>query len=105
MTRLFPKGIARHRSRLIEPAGVVARGAWALGLMLLAVEPAFAQSPLGPLPCEQQLGCQQQRVLDLKDYREWLEGQVALAKALLNEMRQALTQKEADLAACRKPTP
>ena len=55
----------------------------------------------GPLPCEQRLDCQQQRVLDLKDYREWVEGQVALAKALLNEARQALAQKEADLAACR----
>jgi len=56
----------------------------------------------GPLPVD----AQQQRILDLKDYREWLETQLALAKALLNEARHALAQKEADLAACRNaPAP
>lgn len=63
--------------------------------------PVWAQGPT-PAPT---LDAQQQRILDLKDYREWLEAQLALAKALLNETRQALAQKEADLAACRKQTP
>jgi len=58
-----------------------------------------------PLPCELRLECQQQRVLDLKDYREWLEGQVALAKALLNETRDELRKRDAELAACRKDLP
>ena len=44
---------------------------------------------------------QQQRILDLTDHREWLEGQLARAKALLNETRRSLAQKEAELAACR----
>ena len=50
-------------------------------------------------PCEASIVSQ--RILDLKDHREWLEGQLALAKALLNETRRSLAQKEAELAACR----
>lgn len=76
---------------------------WLVVVALLAfgiVGGAYAQE-LRPLPCEQRLECQQQRVLDLKDYREWLEGQIAMAKALLNDTRRALGQKEAELAACR----
>lgn len=61
---------------------------------------AWAQGPgpMIPLP----LDAQQQRILDLKDYREWLEGQLALAKALLNETRRSLAQTEAALGGCRK---
>lgn len=77
---------------------------WAVLTVALMVFPgcAIAQGlPAAPLPVD----AQQQRILDLKDYREWLEGQLALAKALLNEARQALSQKEADLAACRTAAP
>lgn len=71
---------------------------WLVGLTVtLAPGCVGAQGPMPPLPVD----AQQQRILDLKDYREWLEAQLALAKALLNEARQALAQKEADLAACR----
>jgi len=77
---------------------------WLVAVMV-ALTPgcAWAQGPLpGPLPVD----AQQQRILDLKDYREWLEAQLALAKALLNEVRQTLAQKETDLAACRNaPAP
>jgi len=60
---------------------------------------AWAQGPLsGPATPD----VQQQRLLDLKDHREWLEGQLALAKALLNETRRSLAQTEAALGACRK---
>lgn len=72
------------------------------GWLVIVSSPAWAQGPSpAPLPGQQQMDYQQQRILDLKDYREWLEGQVALAKSLLNEARQILAQKEAELAACR----
>lgn len=73
---------------------------WIVALMVaLSSGCAWAQGPgpMIPLPPD----AQQQRLLDLKDYREWLEGQLALAKALLNETRRSLAQKEAELAACR----
>lgn len=71
---------------------------WLLGVVL-ALVPGCVQAQGSPVPLP--VDAQQQRILDLKDYREWLEVQVALAKALLNEARQTLAQKEADLAACR----
>ena len=77
------------------------RAAWLLAVAVaLAPGCAAAQGPPppGPLPVD----AQQQRIMDLKDYREWLEGQLALAKALLNEARQGLARKEAELASCRK---
>jgi hypothetical protein len=58
---------------------------------------AFAAAQIvAPLPCGQSVACLQQRVLDLKDHREFLEDQLALAKSL----NERLT---AQLAACRAP--
>ncbi len=75
---------------------------WLVGLVVvtlgLSSACASAQGPGPPSTPD----VQQQRILDLKDYREWLEGQLALAKALLNDARRVLAHKEADLAACRK---
>src|SRR2546425_11787795 len=55
--------------------------------------------------CAARLDCQQQRVLDLLDYRIYLEEELALAKALLLEARRSLVECQAALKACLAPDP
>ncbi len=70
---------------------------WLAALLVILPFSAGAQM-VAPQPCAQSLACLQQRVLDLKEYREWLEDQLALAKALLQA-------KEAELAGLRAKGP
>ena len=69
--------------------------AWLLIVLLIAT-PALAQSP-----CRDSIACQQQRVLDLRDYREWVEEQLALAKALLIDANKTIAQQVAEIRALR----
>ena len=70
-----------------------------LGL-LAAATIASAQTPPPP-GCADRLDCAKQRILDLREHRAWLEDQVALAKALLAECRQQVSQKDAELNALK----
>jgi len=65
--------------------------------ILLFVTSAWAQEPLvAARACTQNLACMEQRVRDLRDYREFLEDQLALAKALIRE-------KDAEILVLKKP--
>lgn len=71
-------------------------------MVLLNAGAALAQAPPA---CKDQLPCLQQRVLDLKDYREYLEDQLALAKALLQAANTTLNAKDAEIKALKDAAP
>jgi hypothetical protein len=62
----------------------------------------FAQVPAPPQGC---LDPQECRIADLRDYREYLEQQLATAKAALNQTRQQLGQKDAQIKALQDKLP
>lgn len=70
--------------------------------LLLTASVAVAAEPF-PDACQGRLDCEIQRIADLKDHRDYLESQLALAKALVAELRQAVQVKDDELLACRSP--
>ncbi len=66
-------------------------------LLLLCFSPAGAQI-VAPQACDDNVKCLRERVKDLRDYREFIEDQLALAKALNADL-------QSQLAACRVPAP
>lgn len=97
--RVCVKGGGRHqRGDISSPAYLTLAV-----LMLVWVGTASAQAPAPP-PAPIQATRQsylEQRVRDLKDYREFLEDQLAAAKAVVTEQTQQLNAAQADLQRCR----
>ena len=74
-------------------------------LMLVWVGTASPQEHT-PLPgavalCRSSLSCLQQMVDDLRSYREYLEDQLSLAKSLLTQANQRITQQAKELEALK----
>lgn len=72
-------------------------------LMLVWMGTASAQAPAPP-PAPVQATRQaylEQRVRDLKEYRDFLEDQLAAAKAVVTEQKQQLDAAQAELTRCR----
>lgn len=65
---------------------------------------AWAQ---GPPPvtseCSASLACLRQTVQDLRDYRQFVEDQLALAKSLLQAANQRIAQQQAQIKALAEP--
>ena len=70
-----------------------------VGLWLL---PGAAQEPprfTAPQPCWDNLACLRERVMDLKDYREFQDDQIALLKALNRDLTAELQKARAEIEA------
>ena len=75
-----------------------------LGAVLMAAV-AYGQPVVAPQSCASSLGCQQQRVADLVDYRAFVEDQLALAKSLVRDLQQQLQAAADRLKACAPEAP
>lgn len=62
-----------------------------------AQEPRFT----APQSCWESLPCLRQRVLDLKDYRDFQDDQLALVKALNQDLLVQLAERAGELNTCR----
>lgn len=60
---------------------------------------------VAPAPCEQSVACLTQRVIDLREHREFLETQLALAKAMLQDAQRTLAAKEAEITTLKAGKP
>lgn len=77
-------------------------------LMLVWVGTACAEEPATTVPttlCKASLLCLQQMVDDLRQYRQYLEDQLALAKSLLIAANERIRQQADDLARRADPPP
>ena len=80
---------------------IVTGGLVVVGLYLVA---AHAQPPASP-PQASRLEFLEQRLRDLREYRDFLEDQLAAAKAVITEQSKRLTTTDAALKACQEKKP
>jgi hypothetical protein len=72
-------------------------------LMLVWVGTAAAEEPIpAPVACRTSLACVQQIVQDCRDYRQFLEENLALAKSLLNAANERIAHQQAELQGLRE---
>ena len=61
--------------------------------------------PVVQSECGASVACLRQMVQDLRDYRQYVEDSLALAKSLLNEANARIAQQAKELEALRVPAP
>ncbi len=78
--------------------------ALAVGLVLLFSGAAWAQTtpPEVNSTCSQSLPCLRQAMQDLRDYRQFLEDSLALAKSLLNQANLRIAEQAKELQALKE---
>jgi len=73
-------------------------------VVMFVLTHAEAQTPTPPA-CANLLECQRERVADFRDYTEWLQSELAFAKAINKALNHTLNEKQKEIDALKAKLP
>ncbi len=84
---------------------LLAKGKLTLAALVLWAGAASAADPKPVVLCKASLTCLQTMVDDLRDYRQYLEDQLSLAKTLLSQAQARIAEQAKEIEALKAPKP